>query len=700
MEYKISSLLPITAETDRCPLHDMITYMVNTGHGVTFRIESTKDRRPAILMATKCPDQVVRVFSDNAGIVLEKPDFSAQAPLKRQVFHVARSVARSDTHEVFGVLNPTELSFLSFLGESLSATGAAIEFDFKPTSTQLRAYTNRRMDSGLTAYYQGKFPLCQVAIRIYAANVAEAAHAIAPLVPAGFVLCKTTPEPPQTWPHPSAFAMDEIQYLARAFTELHCAYQECPNFCSLQTVPYVPRSYANPSYYKLGIYKSKPVGNSDGMPTAIIGASGSGKSVLLMNIISQMVQAKTNVLVIAPLKHDFRLLRKVLPEDKLLILNVGDPMSPLFFNPFAVPDGITAQAWQQHVENMLISAGHLDGVLPVVFSNALRTMYSVLSPREHNLIGLTKCVKTFLTRSGYKEKDSLLQASLTRLNVLAGMPCFASDKSAFDITALLKGGEGKVVVLELEGMPTEYMDAIGGMLIASYMEIIKRQPYSEKVTCALVCDEAHRLTASPAITQMLVGGTHEIRAYGGCMIFADQRVELLGHDIFSMGCKHHIILRTACMDDMLAKYLDLPVGAQKAVENLVPGEAILKSDGSMALPIHTSCDTRLMTTAASINGIQLKPHIATPFHHCKCRYTTGVCVQMQDMAAHACEVLAQNMPKGADRAQIDKLVKKTEAGLVAKVMGVPAFSRLPEEARRNLAACAVHLFRREHLLRR
>ncbi len=163
----------------------------------------------------------------------------------------------------------------------------------------------------------------------------------------------------------------------------------------------------------------------------IVGATGSGKTTTSQKILLELWKEEIPFLVIEPVKAEYRhfLGRPEFtnnPEKSVLLFTFGDALSPLQFNPFEVPPGVSIGVYISALKSCFTAAFPLDGYMSIVLEKAIREAYKqagwdigyIVTGKEvgtfPTISKLCDTLGTLIDKLGYQgEVYSNLKAALT-----------------------------------------------------------------------------------------------------------------------------------------------------------------------------------------------------------------------------------------------------------------------------------------------
>lgn len=292
------------------------------------------------------------------------------------------------------------------------------------------------------------------------------------------------------------------------------------------------------------------------------GASGSGKSSLLLDILCQDAVAGRGVVLFDPkgdLANDFVAALTCMPEESwralardLVIVDPADPACAVRFNPLELAGGRTASRQTEDIVSVFRKVWDLDANTPrlelVLRRSVQLAMHAGLSLpdvprllvdgelRERLLAGAPEALRRFW-RDEFPESRSAQQAwamsTLTRLEVLLDDPAvcrfFSARRSTFDFRDIMDRGAICVVNLAKGSLGEETSRLLGGLLLTRLQLAAEGRvslPASQRRTCYAVFDEAQNY-ATRSFEELLA----EARGYGLSITFAHQNLGQLGEPL-------------------------------------------------------------------------------------------------------------------------------------------------------------------------
>lgn len=348
----------------------------------------------------------------------------------------------------------------------------------------------------------------------------------------------------------------------------------------------------------------------------ISGVPGSGKTTSIFNILIQLHEQGIPFIVFEPAKTEYRLLKRlkklgkkgaVSPDGKLLgeelqVYTLGqEHISPLRFNPFQFPEGITLNEHVSSLEACFRGAMPIStGPLPALINEAVDQLYGKSGWRGTSvnqgkleypdLAGLYKEIREVFTEKNYSGDvrgdlqtaievriGSLLRRSVGRI--------FDSSDSLPDITTLMQ----TPCIIELDGLNEEQSNLMIMFLLAQIREYVRANRRSgADLSHVIVLEEAHNIIGKAEegteeggnpkaeATKYITNFLAEVRALGEGIIIADQLPSAVAPEVIkNTGVKlaHRMVSGDDREELGLTMLLD---GHQfEDMARLPPGEAFL-----------------------------------------------------------------------------------------------------------------------------
>lgn len=376
--------------------------------------------------------------------------------------------------------------------------------------------------------------------------------------------------PTETWRTPKESFVASTRHLA---TLVRWPARELPGLVLRQQMPFDVNAEDNgPSGVRdveLGSaldYSLRPAGRF-GISTStlnrhalVCGATGSGKSQTVQQLLEELTSIGVPWLVIEPAKSEYREMRARLQASELdpsvHVIRLGDPeQPPLGLNPLEPAPGFPLQTHLDMVSALFVASFDAAEPFPQILAEALRRCYSDLGWRlgtgdyKHNELGrpalrgqryprypmlsdLQRTARDVVYSVGYgaEVRDNVLGFVDVRLGSLRrGTPGkFFEGGHPLDLGAL----HSKNVVIEIEDVGNDLDKAfvIGTVILRLYEHLRVKGPTAEGgLTHVTVVEEAHRLLrrsegeAKPNQAVELFGAMlSEVRAFGEGIVIAEQ----------------------------------------------------------------------------------------------------------------------------------------------------------------------------------
>lgn len=242
----------------------------------------------------------------------------------------------------------------------------------------------------------------------------------------------------------------------------------------------------------------------------ISGASGSGKTTTVFNLLIQLYRNGIPFLVIEPAKSEYRILKSLInhTDEKLKIfakaLQIITPgnenISPLRFNPLAHDSDISRDEHIGNLINCFKAAIPMFGPLEAIISDALEAVYQGLPANQSfpTMKNLVHTVKVIMDQKGYEGevKSNITAAVETRLDALTKRSIgkiFSSESSMPDIKSLLS----TPTIIELDYLNNETASLLTLFILSAIRTEIRqsRTPGSD-LKHFIILEEAHNLVGS------------------------------------------------------------------------------------------------------------------------------------------------------------------------------------------------------------
>jgi Helicase HerA, central domain len=373
----------------------------------------------------------------------------------------------------------------------------------------------------------------------------------------------------------------------------------------------------------------------------VCGATGSGKSQTVRNLLEQATGAGIPWLVVEPAKAEYRLMAARLPGTAVIVIRPGDlDQPPAGINPLEPatgPDGsrFPLQSHADLLRGLFLAAFQADEPFPQVLSAALTRCYEQagwdlvtgqpatpgVQPAYPGLEDLQAAATAVVSEIGYGQEvaDNVRGFVAVRIGSLrmgtAGR--FLDGGHLLDFAALLAGN----VVLEIEdaGDDRDKAFLMGAVLIRLTEHLRLRHRADGPATASglrhlTVIEEAHRLLRQPPpgtgsgpaaqATEMFADLLAEVRAYGEGLVIAEQiPAKLIPDAVKNTAVK--ITHRLPAADDRDAVGATMNLGEEQSeyLVTLPPGEAAVHADGMdnpllARMPDGTSREATQAATAA------------------------------------------------------------------------------------------------------
>lgn len=454
----------------------------------------------------------------------------------------------------------------------------------------------------------------------------------------------------------------------------------------------------------------------------VFGKSGSGKTTLLLRMIRQLTAQGVPVLVLEPVKREYR---SLIRENTAQVYTVDSNVSPFIINPFLPPPSVTLEQYRPHLLQAFQAAYSMPDPLPSLFGSAITEAYarygwkdsSQASDPDVTVFGLWEFVQVFqdlIRRSNYSAevRGNVSSGGTFRLLSLLdrSRKTFENIRSV-DVQELLSGQ----VVLELGRLEGDQKCLVAALTLISVLAYLRTVRSSgTELRNVIVLDEAHVLmdsgsgsteetkAADETMQRLLVNFVAEMRALEVGIIVADQAPTRVGVDLLDNMDTRILFRLSGTEAEAAAKAVGLDPDEKLALTQLARGEVLVSNH---RLPSAAGVCTVNASFGGPVNDEELHEYILgrpgeaaggnRPFQACACcpHCADGCDQRIREESAMRSIQLAATMPptKNAD-------------ALIKCLLQVPDILReqYPEfEDFDRLAACTtLQLYRRVCLERR
>ncbi len=379
----------------------------------------------------------------------------------------------------------------------------------------------------------------------------------------------------------------------------------------------------------------------------IFGKSGVGKTTLLKLMIQRLVQKNISVLILEPVKKEYRSLIHTFEKSK--VFTVESDVVPLQINPFRVPEGITLGDYRSSLVSAFKAAISMPDPLPSLFEAAITEAYLQYgwtdssknnSPTVQNF-DLAQFIQVFqrvIKTSTYSSevKGNLMAGGAFRLkSLIERCPKTFDTYNSTNIKDILNGK----VVIEMGKLEPEQKSLVSALTLINILAYLKATRISgTPLQNIILIDEAHALldqgggstieekTLNSTMNQLLVNLVTEMRAYGVGVIFSDQSPSRIGSKMLD----NVDTLISFRLSGAEASTLQRHMGADKRYEQCLPlldvGEVVitnrhLRTPLAIKIPLDSSnelCSEVTDEVIASIHADYLQSHAKEyrPYKEC------------------------------------------------------------------------------------
>jgi hypothetical protein len=340
----------------------------------------------------------------------------------------------------------------------------------------------------------------------------------------------------------------------------------------------------------------------------VTGATGSGKSQTIRQLLTQLTAAEIPWLVIEPAKSEYAAMsgRIAAHGAELTFINPADPAAiPLAVNPLAPEPGYPVQAHIDMVRALFLAAFDAREPFPQIMSQALQRAYescgwdpvtgaghpgAAAPPAVPTLAQLQSAALEVIEDVGYGRElqadvRGFVDVRIRSLRTGSAGRFFEGGHPA-DIGGLL----ARNVVLAIEDVANDEDKAflIGTLIIriVEHLRLRARTRTADGLRHVIVIEEAHRLLragregAGAHAVELFASLLAEIRAYGEGLIIAEQIPAKLVPDVVK-NTALKIVHRLPAHDDrqLVGATMNLDAEQSRQVVSFPPGVAAVFADG-------------------------------------------------------------------------------------------------------------------------
>lgn len=288
------------------------------------------------------------------------------------------------------------------------------------------------------------------------------------------------------------------------------------------------------------------------------GTTGSGKTTALLNLILQLWRQQVPVLVLEPVKTEFRVLKRLaggpreeiseLARDLEIYTPGNESLSPLRFNPLERHPGVTEHEQMDAVIACFEAAIPMSGPLPAILREALEEAYD--TEQQPTVMSLLHAAERALLRKRYSAStyadlrgalDTRL-GSLTRGNMGRVLRCVHSLPP---IERLMT----KPIVIEMDLLSREQACLLTLLLLLRIRQAVRTPAKAMRhPRLVIIIDEAHNLVgtdtnAEPSednpkpkayASESICGMLAEMRARGVAVVISDQTPSAVAAEVIKL----------------------------------------------------------------------------------------------------------------------------------------------------------------------
>lgn len=332
--------------------------------------------------------------------------------------------------------------------------------------------------------------------------------------------------------------------------------------------------------------------------TAVMGKSGVGKTTLLKQLISQFHSHKIPVLILEPIKREYRDLVANLKDSR--IFTVERPVTPLLINPFYVPKDVPLGEYRSSLLSAFKAAFTLPDPLPALFEKAISEAYTLHGWTDSNMSNddnvsvfdmadFVRIFKRVIARSTYSNevKGNMMSGGAFRLqSLIERCPRTFDTIRSTSVEDLLDG----CAVLEMGNLEPEQKSLVSALTLISILAYLKSTRKSNHhLRNVILIDEAHALldqgegatqeekALNSTMTQLMINVVTEIRAYGVGVVFSDQSPSRVGGRMLD-NVDNIISFRLSGEEaEILKEHIGADTNLCDVLPLMSPGEFVLKN---------------------------------------------------------------------------------------------------------------------------
>ena len=332
--------------------------------------------------------------------------------------------------------------------------------------------------------------------------------------------------------------------------------------------------------------------------TAVMGKSGSGKTTLLKQLITQMQSRNIPVLILEPVKREYRDLVTDMKNSR--VFTVERPVVPLLINPFFPPKGVPLGEYRSSLLSAFKAAFSLPDPLPSVFEKAISEAYTMYgwtdistsedgSASVFDMSDFVRIFKRTIARTDYSNevKGNMMSGGALRLqSLIERCPRTFDTIRSTSVEDLLNG----CTVLEMGNLEPEQKSLVSALTLISILAYLKSTRESDhRLRNIILIDEAHALldqgngatqeekALNSTMTQLMTNVITEIRAYGVGVIFSDQSPSRVGGRMLD-NVDNIISFRLSGEEaEMLREHIGADINLYDVLPLMSAGEFVLKN---------------------------------------------------------------------------------------------------------------------------